>query len=169
MAHYTLWIAVVDFSRYFLEATRPHHRPLFTLDELTFLSLPVALIFTVTRITERRKCKVVLGLALVVAIAIALGYPYSASLWVYGLIQIACIGGGWFFFARAFWRGKCWMGITEITVLAYLSAETVVLLGNYFPSWPSVWSLMTGLNIVVLALHAGWEASTRIKRRQEYD
>ena len=169
LARFTMWVAAVDFARHFLEVTRPHHRPLFTLDELTFLSEPVMLLWTIIQVTERRKSRNLLRLAAGGTIVIVLLYPYSAAFWVYALVQALCVGAGWFFFGRAFWQGRCWMGVTEMTVFAYLAAYTVVTLGFYFPNWPSVWSLMMGLNILVLALHMGWEASIRVKSRQEFD
>ncbi len=169
VAHFTMWVAVVDFARYFLELTRPHPRPLFTLDELTFLSEPAVLLWTAIQITERRKSKNLIRAVLAGALIIALLYPHSAAYWVYSVVQVICIGSGWFFFGRAFWRGRCWMGLTEMTLCAYLATHTTIALGNYYPNWPSTWSCMTGLNVLVLAIHVGWEITNRMKAPKEYD
>jgi len=169
MAHYTLWVAVVDFARHFLEITRPHHRSLFTIDELSFLSEPVALLWTTIWITDRCPSKVVPRAAIIGATAITIFYPRSAAYWVYAVVQALCVGGGWYFFGRAFWRGKCWLGVTEMTLGAYLAAYTTIILGDYFPNWRYAWSCLLGLNILVIAIHLGWEATIRMKPPKDYD
>ena len=174
VSRFATWLAVVDLARFPLEATRPHCAPLFVLDELTFLSIPASLCYTTLLVTERcgitslRHRKAFFGIAFAAALLITIGHPYSASFWVYAVVQAACVGCAWYHIGRAFWLGKCWMGTTELALLAYLSGETIVLMGDYFSNWPNVTALMLGINLIVLAIHLVWEASVRVKTRQEY-
>jgi len=169
LAYYALWVALVDFGRVPLEMTRPHRGLMFILDEVSFLSLPVGLCVTVIRTIRKKWSWITPEVCLWVTLAIALGYPYSASFWVYAVVQAVSIGVGWFYIGRALWRGKCWLGLTEQAIMAYLSAETAVLGGYYFANWPAAMGLMFALNISLLALHLAWEASMRVKSRQSYD
>lgn len=142
---------------------------MFVLDEVSFLSLPAGLCVAVIRTIRKQWSWVPIGACLGVTAAIAFGYPYSASSWVYAVVQAVSVGVGWFYIGRALWRGKCWLGLTEQAFMAYLSAETAVLGGYCFANWPAALGLMFALNIGLLALHLAWEASMRVKSRQSYD
>lgn len=166
-SYYIWWVAVVDFLRIFLEATRPHRGVLFILDELSFLSLPSGLSYIVARVCIKTRCKWVGIAILAIAFTITITYPKSAAFWVYLAVQIASVGIAWILLLQAFHKGRVWMGLTELTLLCYLVTETAVLVGpflnEFFTSWKTVWTLMFGLNLSVLALHIMWNASTKAK------
>ena len=163
LALFLAWAAASDLFRLIVqkrlyEPEGEHARVIFGVDQLLFMSAPLALLVAVAHRVDRRATGHAMGSTIAVLVVLWFGYPWTSQDWTYQAVYAVSMVPAAFLLGVLLRRDGVLLPGNVLLAAFVLLGSVIALMTpqDVFTGWSMIWMAQAGVYGLAVVIQAAW-------------